>query len=198
MRPDAAGTGPRPTPTGLPGTTARRWASATRCAFLVLAWVARHVPVGAGPILDAGCGTGLSGPFAKALGYEVEGLDLSPEMLKLAGARGAYAKLTQKTSGKPLPWPDHHFAAFFSTGVFTEGHAPASGLDELVRIVRPAGHAIVTVRDEILEQLGFNAKFAELERADHWRLIERSPSYRAFVLAAEPEAMIHSFVFEVL
>ena len=100
-------------------------------------WLARHVPKGAGPVLDAGCGTGLSGPFVRALGYDrLEGLDLSPDMLALAGARGAYANLTQAELGRKLPWPDGHFAAFFSTGVFTEGHAPASGLDELVRITQ--------------------------------------------------------------
>ena len=37
--------------------------------FLITAWVARHVPSGEGPLLDAGCGTGLSGPSLKALGY---------------------------------------------------------------------------------------------------------------------------------
>jgi len=30
--------------------------------FMIAAWIARHVPRGAGPLLDAGCGTGLSGP----------------------------------------------------------------------------------------------------------------------------------------
>ena len=32
--------------------------------FLIAAWVARYVPAGEGPLLDAGCGTGLSGPYA--------------------------------------------------------------------------------------------------------------------------------------
>ena len=50
--------------------------------FLITSWVARHVPKGGGPVLDAGCGTGLSGPFVSALGYEaVEGLDFSADML---------------------------------------------------------------------------------------------------------------------
>ena len=53
--------------------------------FLIAAWVARYVPVGEGPLLDAGCGTGLSGPSLKALGYDdIAGLDLSPEMLSVA------------------------------------------------------------------------------------------------------------------
>src|SRR4029453_6494827 len=64
--------------------------------FQITAWVARYVPIGEGPLLDAGCGTGLSGPALKALGYhDIAGLDLSSEMLALAGSRGAYGELKQ-------------------------------------------------------------------------------------------------------
>lgn len=105
--------------------------------FLITAWVARHVPPDEGPLLDAGCGTGLSGPSLKALGYrDIAGLDLSDDMLKIAGSRNAYSELKQAMLGGPLPWPDGHFRAFFSTGVFTISHAPASGLHELVRITK--------------------------------------------------------------
>ncbi|TGV73619.1 methyltransferase domain-containing protein, partial [Mesorhizobium sp. M00.F.Ca.ET.158.01.1.1] len=95
--------------------------------FLITAWVARHVPAGEGPLLDAGCGTGLSGPSLKALGYgDIAGLDLSNDMLKIAGSRNAYSELKPAMLGGPLPWPDGHFRAFFSTGVFTISHATAS------------------------------------------------------------------------
>jgi hypothetical protein len=53
-------------------------------------------------------------------------LDLSDDMLAMAGGRGAYRSLTRAALGGPLPWPDGHLAAFFCTGVFTHGHAPAS------------------------------------------------------------------------
>lgn len=166
--------------------------------FLITSWVARHVPREAGPILDAGCGTGLSGPYLRALGYEaIEGLDMSQEMLALASARGAYTALKQGRLGDVLPWPDGHFAVFLSTGVFTAGHAPASGLDELVRITRPGGKAIFTVRDVIQESDGFRAKFAELEKAGRWRPVEESPPFRAFAVA-EPDVLAQAFVFEVL
>ena len=165
--------------------------------FIVTSWLARYVRRGDGPVLDAGCGTGLSGPFVRALGYDqLEGLDLSEEMLRHAAGRDAYTTLKQAEIGKTLPWPDGHFAAFFSTGVFTEGHAPASGLDELVRITRKGGHAIVTIRDVLLERLGFREKFAELEKAGRWRPVEESGIFRAFVVA-EPETLIKAFVFEV-
>lgn len=165
--------------------------------FLIAAWVARYVERGTDPILDAGCGTGLSGPFLRALGYDnVEGLDMSPEMLAIARSRNVYRALTQAALGGALPWEDGHFAAFLSTGVFTEGHAPPSSLDELVRITKAGGHAIFTVRDSVLESGGFRRTFRDLEEARRWRLVEESPPFRAFAVA-EPEVLVHAFVFEV-
>jgi predicted TPR repeat methyltransferase len=166
--------------------------------FLIGAWVARYVPRGDGPILDAGCGTGLSGPYLKALGYDnIEGLDMSAEMLRLARGRDAYRVLKQADLGGRLPWPDGHFSAFLSTGVFTDGHAPASSLDELGRITQPGGHAIFTVRDTVLETGGFREMFTRMEEARRWRPIEESPAFRAFAVG-EPEVQVKAFVFEVL
>jgi predicted TPR repeat methyltransferase len=166
--------------------------------FLIPAWVARYVPAGEGPLLDAGCGTGLSGPQLEALGYDdLAGLDLSDEMLEIARGRGAYQELKKAMLGGPLPWPDGHFRAFFSTGVFTMGHAPASGLHELARITRKGGHAIFTVRDRVFEAGGFQAVFDGLEAAGKWRLVEQSPWFRCYAVA-EPEARVKTFVFEVL
>ncbi len=166
--------------------------------FLIPAWVARHVPVGEGPLLDAGCGTGLSGPQLKALGFDdIAGLDLSDEMLRIAGGRNAYDDLRTAVLGRTLPWPDGHFRAFFSTGVFTMGHAPASGLRELVRITKKGGHAIFTVRDRVFESGGFRPVFDELEQGGKWRPVEESPWFRCYAVA-EPDALVKAFVFEVL
>jgi SAM-dependent methyltransferase len=163
--------------------------------FVIAAWVARHVPRGAGPLLDAGCGTGLSGPYLKALGYaEVDGVDMSAEMLALAKSRDAYRELRQAALGGPLPWPDGFFAAFFATGVFTAGHAPPDSLDELVRVTRPGGHAIFTVRDVVLAE--FEAKMGALEAAGRWRTLEASAPFRAFAVA-EPDVLVQAFVFQI-
>lgn len=166
--------------------------------FQVLAWVARYVKPDAGALLDAGCGSGLSGPYLSALGYNhIEGLDFSAEMLRLAGSRGAYTDLKRATLGEVLPWDDNHFTAFFSTGVFTEGHAPSSSLSELCRITRPGGVAIFTVRDTIFHSGGFDAMIEELTDQGIWRRLEQSPPFRAFALD-EPDVLVRAHVFEVL
>jgi SAM-dependent methyltransferase len=165
--------------------------------FVIAGWLARHVPAAAGPVLDAGCGTGLSGPYLRALGYaEVDGLDFSSEMLALAGRRGAYRRLIEAALGGALPIEDDAYAAIISTGVFTAGHAPARSLDDLVRITRPGGHLVFTVRDVVFEAGGFAARIDALTRAGRWRPVERSPLFRAFAVD-EPDVLVQAFVFEV-
>lgn len=165
--------------------------------FMITAWIARYVRPGSGPLLDAGCGTGLSGPYLKALGYaELEGLDFSDEMLALAEKRNAYDRLERATLGEELPWPDGHFAAVLSTGVFTEGHAPARSLFELCRITKPGGHVIFTVRDTVFEKDGFADVFAELFARGVWQKIEKSPYWRPYAID-EPDVQVKAYTFRI-
>lgn len=111
------------------------------------ALLARHAPRGTGPVLDAGCGTGLLGEWLGILGFApVEGLDLSAGMLARAQARGVYARLHQRALGERLPFDDGWFGAIISTGVFTTGHVGAEALPELARILAPGGAMVLTVK----------------------------------------------------
>lgn len=166
--------------------------------FFITAFVARYLPPGSGPILDAGVGTGLSGPYLAALGYTgLSGTDMSQEMLSMAEQRGCYADLKQAVLGEQLPWPDDHFAAFISAGVFTQGHAPASSLDELVRITRPGGYAIFNIRQSVFEEYGFATKLTEQEKAGLIKPVEVSPPFAGFAFGKDDVlGFIH--VLEVL
>ena len=122
-----------------------------------LALLARHAPRGTGPVLDAGCGTGLLGDWLGILGFApVEGLDLSEGMLAKARARGAYRALHRLALGQPLPFADHAFAAVICTGVFTTGHVGTEGLPELIRITRRGGPLVLTVKTSVWQD-GFEA-----------------------------------------
>lgn len=122
-----------------------------------LALLARHAPRGTGPVLDAGCGTGLLGNWLGILGFApVEGLDLSQGMLDAARAKGCYAALHRLALGEALPFADGQFAAVISTGVFTTGHVGAEGLPELVRVTRRGGPIVLTVKTTLWDG-GFRA-----------------------------------------
>ncbi len=164
--------------------------------FVIASWLARYVKPEAGPVMDAGCGTGLSGPLLAALGYaDICGIDMSPNMLVAAKRRGGYSQLVEAELGKALPFDDGRFAAFISTGVFTAGHAPASSLIELSHILKSKGFAIFTIRDSIFESGGFNAVLDQLVSQGIWRHVETSPLFRAFTIA-EPEVLVRAYVFQ--
>ncbi len=46
-----------------------------------------------GKLLDVGCGTGVIAEYFKSLGFEVEGVDISPEAVKMTRKRGIPAKV---------------------------------------------------------------------------------------------------------
>ena len=144
---------------------------------ICLALVSRHLPSGSGPVLGAGAGTGVLGAWLEIMGYgPVEGLDVSPGMLAVAARKGGYAKLHELTLGRDLPFADGHFAGIISAGVFTSGHVGAEGLDELVRICRPGGVIVLTVKNTLWEA-GFAARIGELVRDRAVASIEETAPY---------------------
>lgn len=139
-----------------------------------LALMSRHLPRGAGPVLDAGCGTGLLGDWLGILGFApVEGLDLSEGMLAVARAKGAYARLHHLALGRELPFADGQFAGVISTGVFTTGHVGIEGVPELVRITRAGGPIVLTVKTTLWDA-GFGAA---LEGMAGVTVVERTEPY---------------------
>jgi SAM-dependent methyltransferase len=97
------------------------------------------------------------------MGYpHVEALDISEGMLAKAAGKNAYAALHRLALGGPLPFADGHFAGIVSAGVFTSGHVGVEGLDELIRICRPGGVIVLTVKNTLWEG-GFSTRVAELE-----------------------------------
>ena len=122
-----------------------------------LALLARHLPRGAGPVLDAGVGTGLAGAWFDILGWpEVWGVDISDGMLAVAAQKACYAQLSRAILGQPLAFADGQFAAVISTGVFTTGHVGHEALPELIRITAKGGIIVLTVKGTLWDG-GFEA-----------------------------------------
>lgn len=148
-------------------------------------------------ILDAGAGTGLVGVLLAENGYDnLTAVDLSEGMLAEARAKGVYDDLHQMVMGEPLDFPTNAFDAVLSVGVLTVGHAPASSLDELVRITKPGGHIIYTLRPDVYEDSGFKEKHAELASAGHWKLAHASDPLQVLP-KGEPDVYHQVWVHEV-
>ncbi len=144
---------------------------------ICLAMLTRYLKKGDGPILDAGAGTGLLGEWMAIAGYDtVEALDISEGMLKVARSKGVYKDCRQGVMGEKLPFDDNSFGAVVSAGVFTTGHVGAEGLAELVRITRPGGVLVITIKDTLWNgEVG--TQISAMAKAGVWQVLEESPPY---------------------
>ena len=121
----------------------------------------RHQPAGDMPMLNAG--TGIMAEILPALGYPViDGFDISPGMLARAEKKNLYRDLKNGVLGERLDYADDSYAGVTASGVFTEGHVPLDGLDELVRVGKPSGHIVFSVaRIYLGDQIETKAKALE-------------------------------------
>ncbi len=98
--------------------------------------------------------------------------------------------------GQPLDFASNSFSGAIVTGVFTEGHAPHSSFDELIRVVNRGGHIVFNVREDIYENHGFREKMDCLEADGLWTLSEKSDPFRPFTIN-EPYVISRIFVYQV-
>ncbi len=142
-----------------------------------LALLARHLSAGSAPVLDAGAGTGLLGEWLAILGYaQVEALDISKGMLAVAARKGVYRRAHCLALGGALPFADGAYAGIVSAGVFTTGHVGVEALDELVRICRPGGVIVMSVKMALWDA-GFGARIGALAASGRVSIAERTAPY---------------------
>lgn len=128
----------------------------------------------AGPVLEAGCGTGYQAALlAERYRWRVHALDLSWIGLSHAQHRGVH-HLTQGDLAH-LPFADHAFSAVLALDVlahFDRGQEPAP-LGEIARVLAPGGLAVI--RTSALDAL----------RSNHSRFVdERQRFTRAALIQA--------------
>jgi predicted TPR repeat methyltransferase len=145
---------------------------------ICVALLARHVPAGDAPMLDAGVGTGLTGEMMRLIGYDrIDGIDISTGMLDRARGKDVYAGLHLADMTKPLDLPRDHYRAVISCGVFTTGHVGSEGLVPLLAVCRPGGHIVTTVKTGGLWEDDVRPALQTLEAEGTVRLIESTPPY---------------------
>lgn len=159
--------------------------------------ICRHVPRKDAAVLDAGVGTGALGSLLNLLGYNnLSGLDMSEGMLAKARDRKCYADLRQAVLGEKLDYVDKSFDAIVSTGTFTEGHAPASAFDELVRLLEPGGVMIFTISTLVWVEKGFKDTLDGFVQSGVLKLIEVTPVYQPMPYSpAESHVTTRGYVF---
>ena len=165
----------------------------------VVAWfLGRYVTPEDGTVLDAGAGTGLMGLVLAPLGYrDLIGIDVSRDMLEYAREKGVYRDLRQMELGGRLDLPSDAFAVVVAAGVFAAGHAPPESFEDLIRVTKPGGYVIFSVRTDVYLEGGFKEKQEALQREGRWQLVETSEPF-AHLRFEDPELKVQVFAYRVL
>lgn len=151
-------------------------------------------------LLDAGAGTGLFGQLLWQHGYRnVVAIDVSEGMLEEARNKGVYLELHQQVLGEPLDFPTDCFDAVCCVGVLAPGQGSASAFDEMIRVTKPGGYIIFTLRFEFYENpdFGYKPRQLELEAAGKWNLEEKTAKFQGLP-KGDPDLFYNVWVYRVL
>nr|VFK40413.1 MAG: Methyltransferase domain-containing protein [Candidatus Kentron sp. TC]VFK41890.1 MAG: Methyltransferase domain-containing protein [Candidatus Kentron sp. TC]VFK57660.1 MAG: Methyltransferase domain-containing protein [Candidatus Kentron sp. TC] len=158
----------------------------------------RYAPSKDARLLDVGAGTGLFGQLLYGSGYRnLVGMDVSEGMLIEARKKDVYLALHRGVLGKPLGFSSDTFDAAIAVGVFAPGNGPPAAFDELIRVIRPGGYIIFTLRFEFYEDsgFGFRPKQLELEQAGKWLLEEKTGKFQGLP-KGRPNLLYNGWVYK--
>jgi SAM-dependent methyltransferase len=123
-------------------------------------------------VLDAACGSGLTGTAMRNLGYlRVDGIDISPRLLEIAERTGAYSRVLRVDMQQyPFPFEDGEYDAVMFIGALTYFETN-DVLRELCRVVHPGGHVVFSQRDDIMRERRYDQQLLALEQEGLWRRV---------------------------
>ena len=129
-----------------------------------------------GRILDAGCGTGMTGKALQQVGFShIVGIDLSLKSLAEAEQSGAYEQvLAHNLQERPFPFPNNHFAGLECIGVLTYIQDVQALFTEYCRLVQPEGVIIFSQRQDLYESRDYAGIIKQLESDGLWQTIYHS------------------------
>ena len=115
-----------------------------RCAEALI----RHAAAPWAPIMDLGCGTGVSGLALKAAGFEcIDGYDFSPAMLDKAAEKSLYRDLRIADLSQPLEIAEGVYQNAAAIGCVTPECMPPTVLDEILSKLPQGGALAFSVND---------------------------------------------------
>ncbi len=111
------------------------------------------------PVLDYGCGTGLSGVALRKAGFEViDGMDPTENMLKVARDKAVYRDLKSFEITEPAPLTPDTYAAITAIGVIGSGAAPPETLDMLMHALPKGGKLAFSFNDHTLADHSYTSR----------------------------------------
>lgn len=110
------------------------------------------------PVLDFGCGTGLSGEALSKAGFtQLHGADVSEGMLEKAKEKGVYAQLLRLPGGALDPEIIGRYRLVTAAGAISAGAAPAETLPQIIDALPAGGLLVVSYNGHTLEDEAYMA-----------------------------------------
>ncbi len=126
------------------------------------------------PVLDYGCGTGLSGLALRKAGFRViDGMDPTPKMLEGAAAKGVYRNLINFEVTDPNPIEAEAYSAITCIGVIGVGAAPPETFDLLMNALPRGGYLAFSFNDHTLADRTYTGRLNDWLDMGHARLLFR-------------------------
>ena len=123
------------------------YATPQRCADALALYSADK----SAPVLDIGCGTGLSGDALLKAGFlTIDGTDPSEDMIAIAGPKQLYRNLSLTDLSNQLDFPIGTYAAMIAVGVINIGHAPGSTIHLVLDKLSKGGLFAFSLNDHAL------------------------------------------------
>jgi SAM-dependent methyltransferase len=117
------------------------------------------------PVLDVGAGTGLVAEHLSHTGViPIDGIDISDDMLAIAGEKGLYRSLINADLTKKLPLPLAAYGGIVSAGTFTTGHVGPEVLRPLLSVGRPGAICALSISAAHYVAQGFSAELDRLSQ----------------------------------
>lgn len=120
-------------------------------------------------IIDVGCGTGLVGKELNKLGYlNIDGYDISPEMLKIAKQLDIYKELKQTDLNEGPLTPTKTYDALICVGSFGYGALDPKAIKNLVALVKSGGMIFIFMNSEPFNSQNYQEYISKLEKQSLW------------------------------
>jgi len=145
-------------------------------------------------VLDVGCGDGLVGEALFIRGFsDITGMDISPEMLKVAAAKNIYEKLHEVDLMKKLPAESGVFDILSCVGVTT--YLSPSAFDEWLRVVKQDGLLVFTTKTGVMET--WEEEQCKREDMGQWEKVYKSPPLYYLPTLTDPsKERVYVFVYK--
>lgn len=122
-----------------------------------------------GPVLDFGCGCGrVARHWAGVPGLELHGCDYNRTLVRWCADNLDFMEARRNRPKPPLPYPDERFGLIYAMSVFTHLTEPRADawLAELVRVLRPGGHLLLTTHGSRYRGVLTDAERAAFDRGE--------------------------------